>query len=79
MARKERVTIEQYRDALDQAAHEKELTGEDSSATWIHERIEDPSYMRGYKILPSCRCSACGGYSNSPRPVCPSCGRRMIR
>ena len=38
MARKERVTIEQYREALDQAAHEKELTGEDSSATWIHER-----------------------------------------
>lgn len=79
MGKKERVTIEQYREALDSAVHGKEITGDDGTAQWIHEKVPDPSYMRGYKILPSCTCSVCGGYSNSPRPVCPSCGRRMKR
>ena len=45
---------------------------------WIHDRIEDPSYFGGYKILPSCVCPACGYHANKEKTVCPRCGKTFI-
>ncbi len=44
---------------------------------WIHDTVEDESYVTGYKVLPSCVCSECGYHSNSEKTVCPKCGERM--
>ncbi len=44
---------------------------------WIHVKEVNQAYVRGYKILPNCRCSVCGFYSNSPKTKCPHCGTEM--
>ena len=44
---------------------------------WIHDKEEDPKYISGYKILPSCTCSRCGYHSNREKVICPQCGTKM--
>ena len=45
-------------------------------AYWIHDRKPDPSFLRGYALLPSCTCSHCGARFNFERDRC-SCGAYM--
>ncbi len=47
------------------------------TSKWIHDREEDPKYVGGWKILPSCTCSNCGYHANREKPVCPKCGAIM--
>ena len=44
---------------------------------WIHEQVEDPSYIGGVRYLRNCRCSVCGNEVNMEKPVCPACGAKM--
>ena len=44
---------------------------------WEHDKVEDETYMGGYKYLPSCTCSECGYHSNQEKDVCPNCGANM--
>ena len=44
---------------------------------WIHDVVEDTSYVTGFKVLPSCKCSECGYHANRPKVVCPVCGAKM--
>ena len=48
-----------------------------SNPIWIHDKVEDASYVTGYKLLRSCTCSNCGYHISSPKPVCPRCGIKM--
>ncbi|MBQ6591881.1 MAG: hypothetical protein IJH98_03195 [Solobacterium sp.] len=44
---------------------------------WVHDQVEDPSYLAGFKILPSCTCPNCGYHTNKEKSVCPHCGRQF--
>ncbi|MCR5373592.1 MAG: hypothetical protein K6E41_09040 [Solobacterium sp.] len=44
---------------------------------WVHDQAEDPSYLGGFKILPSCTCPNCGYHTNKEKKVCPHCGRQF--
>ncbi len=50
---------------------------ESETGMWIHDKVEEPEYVSGWKILPSCTCSKCGYHANREKPVCPNCGTRM--
>lgn len=45
---------------------------------WIHDRKEDPSYLKGFVYLRSCTCSECGYHSHTEKPVCEGCGAKMV-
>ena len=62
----------------DMEVTEKEgLPVETETGEWIHDKEEDPEYVTGWKILPSCTCSKCGYHSNREKSVCPQCGSKM--
>ncbi|MBR3357552.1 MAG: hypothetical protein IKG46_06945 [Solobacterium sp.] len=44
---------------------------------WDHEKIEDPSYVLGFRYARTCRCSVCGYVSSFEKPVCPHCQTKM--
>ncbi|MBR4446102.1 MAG: hypothetical protein IKS37_09460 [Solobacterium sp.] len=44
---------------------------------WEHEKIEDPSYVLGYRYARNCRCSVCGYESSFEKPECPRCRKKM--
>ena len=45
---------------------------------WIHDQIDDPSYIKGYKTIRACTCSICGYHAHGEMPICYSCGSRMV-
>lgn len=55
----------------------EDLPEESGTAEWIHDREEDPEYISGWKILPSCTCSKCGYHTNREKTICPQCGSKM--
>ncbi len=48
------------------------------NAYWIHDTVKDSNYLNGVKVLPRCKCSNCGYVSNYEKPVCPSCGAKIV-
>lgn len=44
---------------------------------WIHEKIEDKTYVTGYRYGRRCRCSSCGHEASFEKEICPGCGRKM--
>ncbi len=44
---------------------------------WIHEKIEDPSYVGGFRYARNCTCSECGYESSFEKKTCPHCGVKM--
>ncbi|MBR2554483.1 MAG: hypothetical protein IKE94_06435 [Aeriscardovia sp.] len=50
---------------------------ETETGMWLHDKVEDPKYVGGWKILPSCTCSKCGYHANKEKAVCPNCGAKM--
>lgn len=48
-------------------------------AVWIHDKIPNESFIRGYMILKSCTCGICGYHANVEKDVCPNCNTVMNR
>ena len=44
---------------------------------WIHETVDDDTYVIGKRYLRECTCSECGYKVSFERPVCPHCGVKM--
>ena len=61
---------------IDQIAEKLEEVGK---PIWIHDKIENPSFVTGYMILKSCTCGVCGYHTNIERDVCPNCNTVMTR
>lgn len=47
-----------------EATEKEELPEETETGEWIHDKVEDPEFVTGWKILPSCTCSKCGYHAN---------------
>ena len=46
---------------------------------WIHETVDDASYIGGKKYLRECTCSECGFKVSFERQYCPHCGVKMVK
>ena len=44
---------------------------------WIHEKVEDPSYVGGFRYARNCTCSVCGYEASFEKEKCPHCGTVM--
>ncbi len=60
-----------------EVTEKEDLLEEPETGMWIHDKVEDPEYVTGWKILPSCTCSKCGYHTNREKTICPGCGSFM--
>ena len=44
---------------------------------WIHEKIEDPSYVGGFRYARNCSSSNCGYEASFEKEICPRCRKKM--
>lgn len=63
---------------LEEPAEEPEEEKEIVRAKWIHDRREDPAYVKGFAYLRTCTCSVCGYKAAHEFPKCPQCHAEMV-
>ena len=55
------------------AYYYEEDNTKEKHAHWIHKRVNSAKSVKGYFILPECRCSNCGAVATFERPKCQKC------